>query len=281
MPSMSRLFKPLADAANAFFRHDVALKRHDGAVQVVLQPPAEPRKSPREKRAEESARKDKAEIDLARAQLTALLDEVPGTRSALRHLVFVEKALLKKGFRVLHKLPLPVLQKGLEQLEGVVTNWSPEGLANLRSKMAVAILDREHMGSDAEADAYRTTGLLECEAEAALPDPKETVEEDESAVLAAAYAALGAMSPDSAAGELTTSLGAAAFEPTPLDGGAHAAPAVAHAAPAAAEASVELQSDLGTPSARALARQQQRRATQPAGNAAHNAGELQLRELQP
>jgi hypothetical protein len=123
---------------------------------------------------------------------------VPETRATLKQLVFVEHALQKKGLRALHKLPLPVLQKALEQFEGLVTNWSPAGLANLRSKMAVAIIDREHHDPSKEADAYRTAAVAEFED--VLPSqPMEACPEVQSIsddeALAAAYAALGSMAP--------------------------------------------------------------------------------------
>ena len=94
-------------------------------------------------------------------QLAHVLADGPDTRSTLRHLVFVEHALNRKGLRALDKLPVDVLQRALEQLEGVVSNWSPVGLANLRSKMAVAIIDREHMDPEAEAEHYRTSMPME------------------------------------------------------------------------------------------------------------------------
>ncbi|MEO5733709.1 MAG: hypothetical protein ABIN96_17035, partial [Rubrivivax sp.] len=115
------------------------------------------------------------------------------TRPTLRHLVFVEHALAKKGLRALHKLPLDVLQRALEQLEGMVTNWSPTGLASLRSRMAVAIIDREHMDPEAEADAYRTSAVLDASLLAPASPIADSSEDDvdEDAALAAAYAAMG------------------------------------------------------------------------------------------
>lgn len=201
MGAISRILKPFGHAAKAFFQHDLALKRGKQGVEIVLEErPAEPRKPGRsgKQRDEEAARKARAELDLVLSQLRALLDEIPESRGALKQLVFVEQALQKKGLKVLHRLPLPVLQKGLEQLEGLVTNWSPAGLANLRSKMAVAIIDREHHDPSLEADAYRTAAVAE-HADALPPDPVsqqpdvEVVSDDEA--LAAAYAALGSMAP--------------------------------------------------------------------------------------
>ena len=41
-------------------------------------------------------------------------------------------------------------------MRSVVTNWSPVGLASLRSKMAVAIIDRDHRNPANEDEVYRT-----------------------------------------------------------------------------------------------------------------------------
>jgi hypothetical protein len=243
MKALKKLFHPLRQAAAAFFKHDLAIKREPEGLQLVLQ--ARPRAplSKKASRADATARREKAEQALVLEQLGALLSECPRSRSALRHLVFVEGAIAKKGLRVLHKLPLEVLERGLEQLEGLVTNWSPEGLANLRSKMAVALLDREHASpTAAEEDAYRTAAVLE-HTPAARADGEQgqgsdnadegpqTLSDDEA--LAAAYAALGNAAP---VGE------------------------------------VEIQGELGSRSARALA--------PPPPRASESAGKIELRELQ-
>ena len=191
MSAFQKLISPLRHAVAAFFQHDLALLRDAAGVQIVLEPkvedPAKPRKGKKVSRQELAVRKDKQELALILDQLGALLAEVPETRAALRHLVFVEHALSKKGLRALHKLPLDVLQRALEQLEGLVTNWSPAGLASLRSKMAVAIIDREHMDPEAESDAYRTAAVMD---PTPPPAPEVQVVSDDDA-LAAAYAALG------------------------------------------------------------------------------------------
>ena len=131
-----------------------------------------------------------------RAELAQVLDEVPETRSALRHLGFVEQGLAKSGVYALNKLPLAVLQHALGQLEGLVTNWSPKGLASLRSKMAVALIEREHRGQDdeTEAEVFRTTALMDAEF---LGDGAgvEVTDHAEADAIAAAYAALGTAAP--------------------------------------------------------------------------------------
>lgn len=219
MSALSKLFDPLRHAAAAFFRHDLALRRDDSGLQIVLEPKVEssaPRKLKKGSREDLAKRAEKQELAVVLEQLGALLAELPETRQTLRPLVFVEKALHKKGLRALHKVPLDVLQRALEQLEGLVTNWSPVGLANLRSKMAVAILDREHMDPEAEADAYRTAAVMDApEPEPTLP-AVQTISDDDA--LAAAYAALSTMVPSDEIefqGELGSSSAKALAPPLP------------------------------------------------------------------
>lgn len=194
MSPFSRLLRPLQQAASALFTCDLSLQRGEQGVQVVLQKRGSAGGSQRPASRNELARqKQAAELAVMLQQLQALLDELPETRRALRHLVFVEQALARKGLRALHKLPLDVLQRALEQFEGLVTNWSPVGLAGLRSKMAVAIIDRERGVPDAESEAYRTAAVLDAEdEEPSLPEVQGRTDDD---ALAAAYAALGDLAP--------------------------------------------------------------------------------------
>jgi hypothetical protein len=196
--SLLRLFDPLRHAAVAFFKHDLAVRRDEGRVQLVLEERRDGHAVARPpSRAELISRKERAELALMLAQLRDLLDQLPETRQTMRHLVFVEQALAKKGLRALHKLPLDVLRRALEQLEGLVTNWSPVGLATLRSKMAVAVIDRENMGPEADADAHRTAAVVESvmdDAPGFVPLPEVGMPSDDDA-LAAAYAALGSLAP--------------------------------------------------------------------------------------
>jgi hypothetical protein len=244
MKALRKIFQPLRQAAAAFFKHDLAIQRESEGLQLVLQVRPRAPLSKKASREQAAERRGKAEQALVLEQLGALLAEYPQSRSALRHLVFVEGAIAKKGLRVLHKLPLEVLQRGLEQLEGLVTNWSPEGLANLRSKMAVAVLDREHANPvAAEEDAYRTAAVLEHiveeqraglegQGERSTDEGPQTISDDQA--LAAAYAALGDAAP---LGE------------------------------------VEIQGELGSRSARALA--------PPPPRPTETAASIKLRELQP
>jgi len=216
MRPLFKILRPLQQAAAAFFRHDLTVQRGKEGMRLVLEeraPGQERKRAPA--REAKGKPKDDAELSLMLEQLHALLAPFPDARRTLRALVFVEQALEKKGLRALNKLPLDVLQRALDQLEGLVTNWSPRGLAGLRSRMAVAIIDREQAGPPAGADDDRADTALETIVEeGAGPEAQEAADDD---ALAAAYAALGNLAPT-------------------------AAPAVA-----------EIQGQLGSPSTRGLA----------------------------
>ena len=228
MQSIRQLLLPFKHAVVAFFRHDLALRRSRRGLEVVLRERTHKGLAKDAKggsRADLRSAQEREELKQMLLELHTLLDEQPGSRHTMRHIVFVQQALQKRGLRALHKVPLDVLQRALEQFEGLVTNWTPVGLANLRSKMAVAVIDREHMDPDAEADTYRTAAVLDSSmgqpSVPALPDV--TVRTDDEA-LAAAYAALG-HSPATADVELQGELGSrsakAVAAPTPR-AGAHA-----------------------------------------------------------
>lgn len=207
MSALNRLFDPFRTAAAAFFKHDLAVRRDGPTVKLVLEERPRPGQPPKPTRAEMIARKEKEELAQMRAELAALLNELPETRHTMRHLVFVEQALAKKGLRALRKVPLDVLQRALEQFEGLVVNWSPVGLASLRSKMAVAVIDREHMDPEDEGDLHQTAAVLESPTtkrreSPPAPAPEPASQRSEEEALAAAYAALGSLAPDSAMSEL-------------------------------------------------------------------------------
>lgn len=76
-------------------------------------------------------------------QLAELLQRHPEARAVLKHLAVFERALRKKGDLVFAEAPLELLQGALRQLETLVLDWSPRGLAELRSRLAVAIIERD------------------------------------------------------------------------------------------------------------------------------------------
>lgn len=190
-PSPSRLLQRLGKGVSAFFTHDVGLKRSADGLHVVLQ--QQPAKTtPTQTREQEAAQRAKQELVLMREQLAELLDELPETRDTLRHLVFVEQAIVKSGLRALRKLPVKVLERALSQLEGLVTNWTPVGLAALRSKMAVAIIDREHRNVYDEDENHRTAAVMDTAPDSQAQEVRDSSDDD---ALAAAYAALGDLAP--------------------------------------------------------------------------------------
>lgn len=192
MSAVPRWFKPLKQIVDAIFRHDLSLRRDAQGVRVVLNDRANGLGPGRMSPAEEAAAKERQEVALMRTQLSALLDELPETRNTMRHLAFVDQALGKKGLRALDKLPLELMRHALDQFEGLVTNWSPVGLAGLRAKMAVAIIRREAMDPDEGPDSYRTSALHETGPPRDAAGVVVLEREDEEA-LAAAYAAYAAM----------------------------------------------------------------------------------------
>lgn len=233
MASILRPFTVIAQAVKAFFRADVRVRRGDRGLELVLDEP-EPNGVPAGRRAkarpDAAAQRQQQELQRMQASLARLLDELPDNRTTLRHLAFIEHALQKKGVRALAKVPYDVLKRALDQIEGVVLNWSDDGLATLRSKMAVMLIERE---SEAQAVPAATVAASRPAPDdldsAPLVHPVTLAGEDAAEAEAALMAAYGnVMLPD-------------------LDLGQHG-----HAQ--AASSAVELQGELNSPSAKAIAK---------------------------
>lgn len=209
-------------ALRAFFVEDVKLRREGGGLRVVLERPgaAAGRPLTPEERRE---RLEQDRLARARAELAQLLDGDAALRSRTRHLAFVEYALEQRGWRGLEKVRLDVLERALGQFEDLVTNWEAEGLATLRSRMAVALAERRRretphtatevpsVGEATELDnppeiAAQLIGQAQAQARsAAAPGsaarpaaaPAASPEDEaERAALMATYAALGLTLPD-------------------------------------------------------------------------------------
>ena len=93
--------------------------------------------------------------------LGKLLALHPDTRHLMRHLNLVDHALRHGGLGELEALPRHVLTKALDEIERLVWDWSPVGLAELRSRLAVILKIRRL------DDGSRDSGLDA----AALPEP--------------------------------------------------------------------------------------------------------------
>ena len=106
-------------------------------------------------RAHRAARRnasEKKELAAARdinADLAWLLDQHEAARHLMRHLGYVERTLQRGGPQAMEALPVKILARALAELERMVIDWSPVGLAELRSRMAVALKNRP---AEASAD---------------------------------------------------------------------------------------------------------------------------------
>ena len=79
-----------------------------------------------------------------RRDLYSLLERHPASRQTMRHLDVIERTLRHIGIDAVEALPVKVLAKGLDELEALVWDWSPVGLAELRSRLAVTVKRRRH-----------------------------------------------------------------------------------------------------------------------------------------
>jgi hypothetical protein len=83
------------------------------------------------------------EVKAMRRALTAVLDGHEGSREVFRYLGHFEHRLARQGLRTLEDMPTRRLRRALAQFEAIVTNWSSPQLADLRSRMAVAVTERD------------------------------------------------------------------------------------------------------------------------------------------
>lgn len=76
-------------------------------------------------------------------ELSALLCRHPETRHLMRHLGFIEQQLGRSGSRALKRdIPVPVLRKGLEQLDLLMRGETSDALADLRARIDAAASKR-------------------------------------------------------------------------------------------------------------------------------------------
>jgi len=82
-----------------------------------------------------------------RRDLFSLLERHPASRQTMRHLDLIERTLRRVDIDAVEALPVKVLAKGLDELETLVRDWSAEGLAEVRSRLAVKVKERRHEAS--------------------------------------------------------------------------------------------------------------------------------------
>ncbi|MEO7008617.1 MAG: hypothetical protein ABI156_05655 [Caldimonas sp.] len=78
-----------------------------------------------------------------RRELRAVLDAHEGSREVFRYLAHFEHRFAKSGLETLELMAPERLRRALAQFEAIVTNWSEPNLADLRSRMAVAVAERD------------------------------------------------------------------------------------------------------------------------------------------
>ena len=128
------LLRPFRFIARILFS-DLKLERDGQNLHIRIAAPTP------DDEAQALARKAIAEAAPLRAALKELLDSHPKARKVLRHLRYFERALATQGLAAMAAMPVEVLAVALKQLDSIVSNWSNRQLADLRSKMAVAVLN--------------------------------------------------------------------------------------------------------------------------------------------
>ncbi len=78
----------------------------------------------------------------AHRSLRGLIKQYPGLRQAMPHLAHIERALRRQGSRALDRVPVSVLQRGLEQLDRLQSEQPRDALRTLRYRLVEAIAMR-------------------------------------------------------------------------------------------------------------------------------------------
>ena len=182
------MFDPLKRAARMIFKDEIRLRRDESGLRIALETAQGQPSSPAQVKRLAQEQRERDERQIMAMQLQALLDETAARRYPPRQLLQVSQALHAEGLALLTNLPLAVLRTALDQLEDAVTNWSPTGLAALRSKIAVAVQERSLRG-ESEMPEAMSGKEMRAQFEAAMRD--ESAEEaSEQAALLAAYGSI-------------------------------------------------------------------------------------------
>ena len=111
-----------------------------------------PQSSLREQQREER----RAKVRTMKRDLYTLLEQHPTSRTVMRYLDLVERTLRRGGLEAIEALPVRVISKALVEMERLVWDWSPAGLAELRSRLAVMVKTRP---PEAETGAPTTASI--------------------------------------------------------------------------------------------------------------------------
>jgi hypothetical protein len=129
------LLRPFALVAQILLV-DIRFKRGRHALHISVAPRRAAAAQPK------APSKAVAEAEPLCGALKQLLDLHPMTRHTMRHLGYLEGELASQGLSALTEVPVEVLSTALAQLDVIVNNWSDRHLADLRSRMAVAVKQR-------------------------------------------------------------------------------------------------------------------------------------------
>lgn len=91
---------------------------------------------------EQARATERKHVRRMRADLFFMLEQHPASRELVRSLALVERTMQRSGFDGVDKLPQKVLARALTELERLVWDWSPVGLAELRSRLAVLVKNK-------------------------------------------------------------------------------------------------------------------------------------------
>lgn len=96
-----------------------------------------------------------------RAELKDLFNRCPGSREVLPHLAGVEHAIKTQGLAAFENLPLRVLQRATAQLESVLTEPVSPAIAELRSRIGVALKNFEKLEQAASRRSAPSSFLVD------------------------------------------------------------------------------------------------------------------------
>lgn len=141
--SPGRLVAKVLHTAKMLIVGHVQIKREGKNIFVSLQ--EQPKKNGQAVAVTASAAE--REVQTMRQDLAEVLDHHPGTRHTLRHLAVFEKKFKHHGLQVLDTLPVELLQKARQQLDTLCEGVATAALTQLRSKMDVAMMEREQVNA--------------------------------------------------------------------------------------------------------------------------------------
>jgi hypothetical protein len=127
-----------------FFSRPLTLVREGGRWQIAFAPSRLPESPQAPAKVRPTARVPASDAgpeeppNVMLRELRALLGKHADARQLLRHLAYVERTLRLDDADALDRLPPGLAHKALQQLEGLVDDWSTPGLAELRLRLAMA-----------------------------------------------------------------------------------------------------------------------------------------------